>query len=105
MAKPNPKNRERRKQNALPLEIRSEKVRNEIVHGLYDYEYSVLEQLRNVLFDVSLNVKVSLEDGLVYHIYNEYDDKMIKQIRDHLDSSSVSYHLDRNGHIEIHIKK
>jgi hypothetical protein len=105
MATPNPKNRERRKKNQVPLEARSVKIQDELIHGMYDFEYNILQGLHAIFFDIVLDTKTELHNGLVHHIYNKYDDGMIKQIRDHLDKNMVSYNLIRNGHVEIHVKR
>lgn len=88
-------NKERHKNNHLPIEQRSDKVCVNIIKELFADELSIVGDLLHDIIDYS-TVDVHLDEGLILTFEN-VDDVIIKDIRTEFDKYNIQHHFDKKS--------
>ncbi len=88
-------NKERHKNNHLPIEQRSDKVCVNIIKELFANEISLVGDLLHDIIDYS-TVDVHLDDGLIL-TFESVDEVVIKNIKTEFDKYNIQHHFDKKN--------
>jgi divalent metal cation (Fe/Co/Zn/Cd) transporter len=88
-------NKERHKNNSLPLEQRSDKVCVNLIKELFANEVDIVHGVISDLIDFS-KVDVTLDEGLVFTFADAVDDVIVKDLKKEFEKSNVHHHFDKS---------
>lgn len=87
------KNKERHKNNTLPIEQRSDKVCINLIKELFANEIYLVGDVLHDLIDYS-TIDVHLDDGLVL-TFHDIDDAVIKNIKTEFNKNNIQHHYNK----------